>query len=85
MTSGIPWPQNCILANSLPVLESLVRYSDCVTIVSMVQISEGNRDFKVLALDGAGHRSIGYKLRRNMRPSPLLEGFCTVLREMFVK
>lgn len=85
MTAGIAWPQNCILANSLPVLESLVRFSGCVTVVSLVQMTEGNRDFKVVSLEGAGFRSIGYKLRKNMRPSPLLNKMCKILESSLLE
>lgn len=79
MTAGIAWPQNCILANSLPVLESLVRFSGCVTVVSQVQITEQKSDFKVVTLEGAGFRCIGYKLRKNMKPSPLLNRLRTIM------
>ncbi len=79
MTRGIAWPQNCILANSLSMLESLVKFSGFVTVVSLVQIAEGNDDFKVITLQGGGFRSIGYKLRRNMTPSPILKNLCSIL------
>lgn len=82
MTAGIAWPQNCILANSLPVLEYLVRFADRVTLVSMVQITDGLRDFKIVPLDGAGFRSIGYKTRRGTQSSTLLTQFCEALKQI---
>lgn len=75
MNAGVPWPRDCIVANSIPLLEALVRGSDRVTIVSPVQISKRGKGFKVLPLAGGAARSIGYKIRSKGRVSPLGQAF----------
>lgn len=81
MTRSVPWPRDCILANSLALLESLVRATDRITLVSRVQIAAGDPGFAVIPLEGAGHRTIGFKLRAGAKPTGLVTQFCDALRE----
>lgn len=71
MTTGVPWPRDCIFANSLPLLEAMICFSNRVTIVSPVQIRPPISGFRVIALNGGGYRQIGYKVRAKGRLSPL--------------
>jgi len=81
MTRNVPWPKDCILANSLAVLESLVRETDRITLVSKVQIGAGSQGFAVVPLEGAGFRTIGFKMRTGAKPTALVANFCEALRE----
>ncbi len=80
LTRSVPWPRDCILANSLPVLESLVRNTDRITLVSKVQIAEGVPGFSTIPLEGAGHRTIGFKVRAGGKGTALVARFCEALR-----
>jgi DNA-binding transcriptional LysR family regulator len=79
MIEGVQWPQDCILANSIPVLESFVSSTSRVTLVSPVQLSEAERTFRVIPLARAGGRRIGYKIRKGARLSPLGAAFLEAL------
>lgn len=81
MTRSVPWPKDCVLANSLTVLESLVRETDRITRVSKVQIAAGHDGFAVIPLEGAGHRTIGFKMRSGAKPTALVTQFCDALRD----
>lgn len=81
MTQNVAWPMDCILANSLAVLESLVRETDRITLVSKIQIGAGSQGFAVIPLAGAGHRTIGFKMRGGAKPTALVNRFCDALRE----
>lgn len=80
MNAGVGWPKDCILVNALPLLESLVEHSARITLVSKIQLTEPPHPFRVIPLMGAGHRRIGFKLRRGGRPGPLAQNFIAVLR-----
>jgi DNA-binding transcriptional LysR family regulator len=72
MTKGVPWPRNLILANSLPLQETLLERSDRVTIVSPIQFSSISRgDMTVARLEDGGKRYIGYKRRAGSKFPPL--------------
>jgi DNA-binding transcriptional LysR family regulator len=79
MTAGVGWPRDCILVNALPLLESLVAHTTRITLVSRAQLTQPPRPFRVIPLDGAGARRIGYKLRRAGRPGPLTQQFIEAL------
>jgi DNA-binding transcriptional LysR family regulator len=81
MTAAVPWPSDCIFANSLPLLEAMICFSNRVTIVSPVQIRPPVSGFKVIGLDGGGYRQIGYKVRAKGRLSPLGQQFVSCLQE----
>ncbi len=81
MTRNVAWPKDCILANSLSVLESLVRTTDRITLISEVQIGAAGEGFSVIPLEGAGHRTIGFKMRAGAKPTALVTSFCESLRE----
>lgn len=82
MTAGVPWPRNCILANSLQLLETVVGASDRVTIVSPVQTGQPDGAMTVIPLDDAGSRTIGYKVRASGRLSALGERFVQILAQV---
>lgn len=84
MTASIRWPSDCILVNALPLLESLVQSTERVTLVSRVQLTDGQRTYRVIPLAGAGHRTIGYKLRKGAKPSPFGLAFIDALRSATV-
>jgi DNA-binding transcriptional LysR family regulator len=70
-SAGITWPENCVTTTSLGVIESILRSTDHVALITgMLQ-----RAWRVksLPLRGAGHRSIGIKRRRVGTLSPLAE------------
>ncbi|MEG3166251.1 LysR family transcriptional regulator [Sphingomonas sp. PB2P19] len=79
MTAGVAWPRNCILANSLQLLETVVGASDRVTIVSPVQTKPADGALTVIPLADAGSRTIGYKVRASGRLSALGEQFVHLL------
>ena len=79
MTAGIAWPKDCILANSLQLLESVVGASDRITIVSPVQMGQSDGALIVIPLADAGSRTIGYKIRASGRLSSLGERFVELL------
>lgn len=80
MTAGVAWPRDCILVNALPLLESLVTHSARITLVSRAQMTETPQPFRVIPLEGAGRRRIGFKLRRGSRPGPLTQAFIEALK-----
>ena len=80
MTAGVAWPRDCILVNALPLLESLVAHTSRITLVSRAQLTQPAQPFRVIPLQGAGGRRIGYKLRRGGRPGPLTQQFIEELR-----
>jgi DNA-binding transcriptional LysR family regulator len=79
MIEGVPWPRDCILANSIPVIESFVASTARVTLVSAVQLSGKSGGFRVIPLARAGGRKIGYKVRTGSRPSALGASFLDAL------
>lgn len=79
MIEGVPWPQDFVLANSIPLLESFVSSTSRVTLVSPVQLSEAAHGFRIIPLARAGGRKIGYKLRKGSRLSPLGSAFLDAL------
>ena len=81
MTASVRWPDDCILVNALPLLESLVQSTERITLVSRVQLTDGPRVYKVIPLAGAGHRTIGFKLRKGARVSPLGTQLIEALRK----
>lgn len=82
MIEGVPWPNDCVLANSIPVLESFVSSTSRVTLVSPVQLSESLHTFRVIPLKHAGGRKIGFKVRKGSRMSPLGSAFVRALLEV---
>ena len=78
---GVAWPLDCVLANSIAVLESFVASSNRVTLVSTVQLSDPPHDFNVTPLDRAGSRKIGFKVRKGSSPTPLAGQFLTALKD----
>lgn len=80
MTAGVAWPRDCILVNALPLLESLVTHTSRITLVSRAQLTQPPQPFRVITLQGAGGRRIGYKLRRGARTGPLTLQFIEALR-----
>ena len=81
MTAGVAWPRNCILANSLQLLDTVVGASDRVTIVSPVQTKPADGALTVIPLADAGSRTIGYKVRASGRLSALGERFVRLLAQ----
>ncbi|WP_267388210.1 LysR family transcriptional regulator [Sphingomonas sp. GC_Shp_3] len=81
MTAGLPWPRNCILANSLQLLETVVASSDRVTIVSPIQRKQADGALTVIPLADAGSRTIGYKVRASGRLSALGERLVSLLSD----
>jgi DNA-binding transcriptional LysR family regulator len=79
MTSGVPWPRDCILANSLQFLEYVVGASERVTIVSPVQMAKPDGTLIVIPLADGGSRTIGYKVRASGRLSAIGERFVGLL------
>lgn len=80
-TLNVPWPRDCILANSLSALEILVGETDRVTLVSSVQMPAESQSFSVIPLRDGGRRSVGFKLRRDARPTALSDAFCQALKD----
>lgn len=82
MTKGVAWPRNVVLANSLPLQETLLRHSDRVTIVSPIQFGGASKgDLSVAELEGGGRRYIGYKRRARSKLSPLGERLVAALAD----
>lgn len=75
LTAGVPWPRNCIHANSLPLLEAMVMTTDRVTIVSPIQIAASGAAISVVTLANGGSRAIGYKVRSSSPITPIGERF----------
>jgi DNA-binding transcriptional LysR family regulator len=84
MTAGVGWPRDCILVNALPLLEELVARSSRVTMVSKVQLVDGQGRFRVIPLEGAGSRRIGFKLRKGGCPGPLTRQFLRAIKAVAV-
>lgn len=80
MSAGVAWPKDCILVNALPLLETLVVHTARITLVSRAQLTQPPQPFRVIPLQGAGGRRIGYKLRRGGRPGPLTKQFIDALK-----
>lgn len=80
MSAGVAWPKDCILVNALPLLETLVAHTARITLVSRAQLTQAPQPFRVIPLQGAGGRRIGYKLRRGGRPGPLTQQFIDALK-----
>ena len=76
MTEGVPWPDNCVLTSSLVLVESLLAQSDRVTMITELQATmQNNWRIRSIPLKGAGHRTIGFKWRRNGNLSGLATKF----------
>lgn len=76
LTAGIAWPDNTIVTNSLPLVESIVTRTNRVTIVTQLQATVHNFwRMRAIALRGAGRRSLSIKWRRAGTLSPLASRF----------
>jgi LysR family transcriptional regulator, regulator for genes of the gallate degradation pathway len=72
LTAGIPWPQDHVVSNSLPLVESIVALTGRVTIVTQMQVTRHNVwRLRAIPLRGAGRRSLSVKWRRTAQMSPL--------------
>lgn len=80
MTKGVSWPRNLIVANSLPLQETLLGRSNRVTIVSPIQLARMSAgDMKVARLEGGGMRYIGYKRRGGTKFPPVGDAIVAAL------
>jgi DNA-binding transcriptional LysR family regulator len=80
-TAGLSWPANCVITNSLALVEALVAQSDRVSIVSRLQTDFHNMwRVRAIPLRGAPTRIVGIKWRRTTRLSPLAQRFVETCR-----
>lgn len=80
--ANVAWPRDCILTNSLPLQEAIVRGSDRIAIISLLQaMAQPDGGLKSIAIEGGGSRTIGMKTRRLGKPSPLAQRLADSLRE----
>src|SRR5581483_11104796 len=71
-SAGLAWPSNCVITNSLALVESLVAQTDRVSIVSRLQTAFHNMwRVRAVPLRGGPTRIVGMKWRRTTRFSPL--------------
>jgi DNA-binding transcriptional LysR family regulator len=80
LTASIPWPTDCILTNSLRLIEILLSTTNRVACVSKIQFVSRDHNFKLIQLSERNDRKIGFKISRTTAPSPLLKEFCECLR-----
>lgn len=69
-SSSVKWPGNCVLTNSLAVIEELVAETDRVSIVTPIQLSSLTR-LELVPLQEATSRVIGIKTRRDVQLTEL--------------
>jgi LysR family transcriptional regulator of gallate degradation len=69
MAANVPWPARCVTTTSLAMIESILKSTDHVALVTgMLQHAWGVR---CIPLQGAGARTIGIKRRRAGQLGPL--------------
>ena len=72
LTAGVPWPKDCIVASSLPLVESIVALTSRVTIVTQLQTAQHNFwRLRSIPLKDGGRRTLSVKWRRVGQLSPL--------------
>ncbi len=82
MANGVPWPVNCVAANSMALIENLVLNTGRIAIISQLQAASRKRGgMSSIPLAGAGARMIGFKRRAEGGLPPVAESFITALRE----
>lgn len=82
LNSNLPWPQDCFISNSLPLVREIVCISNRVSIVSRMQlIGAGDERLRGIALDNNASRPLGFKVMRDVKLSPLAERFIIALRQ----
>jgi len=79
--AGLPWPTDCLVANSMEFMEAALETSDRVAILSRVQVREPSR-LAIRPLEPAVERLIGYKVRGDLKLSPLGALFVQSFRDV---
>lgn len=83
MTEGVPWPSNCVIMSSLPMVESVIAQTDRVTIITLLQSSMQNTwRLKSIPLKGGGKRTVGVKWRKAAKLSGVAAAFLEIAHEV---
>jgi len=79
----VPWPNNCVVTNSMTAIRSLVMRGDCISITSKMLVALDLRAgfLAGIALRGQNlMREISLRTRHNSKATPLVERFVGHLR-----